>query len=105
MMGTQARRWNRPRAFAWVAFGLGFVIDALFFWTDSPASDSVYLAIFGPANEYEFFVLLAIYILAMAVDITVAIALKGWPNRVLAFAGLLLLLVPVAVGIWTGETA
>ena len=91
---------QRIRALAWVAVGLSVLVDIWIVWSYSSASTDFYLAIFGPANENEFFYFVAVYLIAFALDIAAAIALKGWRNRVLAIAGMVVLLAPVVAGIW-----
>jgi hypothetical protein len=94
----------RVRALAWIALGVSVLVTALVFWSNSSESSAFYRAIFGYAFGNAIIFVAAIYILAFALDIISVIALKGWRNRVIALAGIIVLLVPVAWGIWVAES-
>jgi hypothetical protein len=87
-------------ALAWLALGVGVLTCAWVFWSISSASSSFYLALFGPADDGAFLVLLPIYVLAALLDIALFFAMKGWRSRVIAISGIVALLLPIPVEIW-----
>jgi hypothetical protein len=97
-MPVQGKR--RIRVLAWVALGLSVVATAIELWSSTPESAGLARAIFGYYWDTEIFLLAVIYIVPFVLDAVVAIAVKGWRNRVVALAGIIVLLVPVVMGIW-----
>jgi hypothetical protein len=96
MTDNVRRPRQKVRAAAWVAFGVSALISALEFWTISPASSDFFYTVFGPANENVVFYFLALLLFLAIFEIVTFFVVKGWRNRVIVIAGVVLLLVPFA---------
>ncbi len=101
-MPVQSQR--RFRAWAWVALGVSAVVAAIELWSNTAQATAIYNVVFNQDIIAGLFFLGAIYLLALMLDIVAAAALKGWRNRVIALAGVIALLLPVAWGIWVAES-
>ena len=83
---------------------MSVLVTAFLLWTSSSDSSGFYSAVFGYAFGNAIVFLAVIYVLAFLLDIVAAIVLRGWRNRVMALAGVIVLVVPVIVGIWIAES-
>jgi hypothetical protein len=104
MTDNVLRPRRRTRPIAWVALGLGALISVFIFWSSSSASSTFYLAVFGPANDGAVFYFLSIYVLVAMFEIMTFFVVKGWRNRVIVIAGVVFLLIPIAVALWVVES-
>ncbi len=95
---------SRISAFAWVALGVSAVVAAIELWSNTAQASAIYNVIFDRNLFTGLFFLGGIYLAAAVLDVVAAIALKGWRSRVIALAGIAVLLVPVAWGIWVAES-
>jgi hypothetical protein len=101
-MPVQSQR--RFRAWAWVALGVSAVVAAIELWSNTAQATAIYNVVFNQDIIAGLFFLGVIYLVALMLDIVAAAALKGWRNRVIALAGVIALLLPVAWGIWVAES-
>jgi hypothetical protein len=85
---------------AWVALGASAVVAAIELWSNTSQASAIYNVIFAGNIFIGLSFLGGIYLGALVLDIVAGAALKGWRNRVIALAGIILLLAPVAYGLW-----
>jgi hypothetical protein len=104
LTGTQVHGQRRIRAWAWVALGVSAVVAAIELWSNTAQATAIYNVLFDQDLFAGLFFLGGIYLAAVVLDIVAAAVLKGWRNRVIAFAGVIALLLPVAWGIWVVES-
>jgi DMSO reductase anchor subunit len=95
---------RRIRALAWVALGVSAVVATVELWSNTAQATAIYNVIFDQNLFSGLFFLGVIYLTALVLDVVAAAALKGWRNRVIALAGIIVLLLPVAWGIWVAES-
>ncbi|MCU1508695.1 MAG: hypothetical protein JWQ12_960 [Glaciihabitans sp.] len=76
------------------------MVAAIELWSNTSQATAIYNVIFDKDLFAGLFFLGGIYLGALVLDIVAGAALKGWRNRVIALAGIILLLAPVAYGLW-----
>jgi hypothetical protein len=95
---------QQVRTAAWVVSGVSVVIAAFELWVISPSFAS-FDYVGDPASPASIiFTVLFIYgvwLLAGVIDLVSIFILKGWRNRLIVFAALVVLVVPLVVTFWT----
>ena len=100
MTDLSPRPHLKIQGLAWLALGVNALVSAIGAVFMSPDSAELSRFIFGLDWGNEIYVMAAIYIVALTLDVVVASILKGWRNRLIALAGVVVLLIPFVVLTW-----
>jgi hypothetical protein len=95
---------QQARTAAWVVLGVSAVVAAFELWVISPSFARFDYAGDPASPALIIFTVLVIYgvwLLAGVIDVVSFFIMKGWRSRLIVFAALVVLAVPLVVTFWT----